>query len=591
MRELVRHARRVLDRKTKAKLLLGSSGLIVLALLDMMAVALVYPLVSLASGLSPDSAILGPIRTLSPSDDTNSLLVTTAVLVVALFVAKSSASIAFNWWLAGLTNRSRAEVSTHLLRVYLTAPYGEISRRSTSDLLKVQQNAVNQFMLAGVYALMTGVANTATIVGIGLVLFYTAPLPTLVLVAYFAITGALYLRIIRPATERAGRETIAAAGLTWRSAMTSLGAVKEIQLRGAQQPFVQQYATAVHRAAHAQRVSGFVAGLPRYVLEVLFILAVGLAIVVTSDAGDGAALGLLGVFVAAGFRMLPAVTGLLGNVSTIKVSEESVRFVAEDWKTFDTPLHRAVAPRLPISRALVLTDVSYTYGDGTKPVLDRVSLSIPQGSSLALVGPSGAGKTTLVDLVLGFYEPSTGSICADGVDVFSDLAAWRANIAYVPQDVFLIEGTIEDNIIFDTKDPDHGALLSQVIQQADLDQLIGSLPDGVSTQVGERGSRLSGGQKQRIGMARALYRQPRLLVLDEATSALDNATEHRVSGVLHDLGEEITTIVVAHRLSTVRSADAIVLLEDGRVSAVGTFDELRNASSSFANLVRLGGLT
>ncbi|WP_277452460.1 ABC transporter ATP-binding protein [Janibacter sp. DB-40] len=594
MREFIGHVRRVLDRRTKTKLMLGSLGLITLALLDMVAVALVYPMVSLASGVTPDSRILDPIRQLSTGNDTHSLLVTTAVMVVALFIAKSAASIAFNWWLAGLTNRSRAAVSTHLLRVYLTTPYGQISQRTTADLLKVQQDAVNQFMLAGVYALVNGVANMATIVGLGAVLFYTAPLQTTVLVGYFLLTAVLYLRVVRPATERAGRETISSAGLTWRSAMTALGAVKEIQLRSAELPFVHQYDNAVQRAAQAHRVSGFIAGLPRYILEVLFILAVGLAIVLSSDTEGGATLGLLGVFVAAGFRLLPAVTGLLGNISTLTVSEESARYVARDWKTFDDATREASAMPLPMERELVLSEVCFQYQDAADPVLDHVSLRVPKGSSVALVGPSGSGKTTLVDLVLGFYEPTSGLITADGIDVFSDISAWRANIAYVPQDVFLIEGTIEDNIAFEADRADesaHAALLSQAIMQADLEGLIAGLPDGVRTQVGERGSRLSGGQKQRIGMARALYRRPRLLILDEATSALDNATEQRVSGVIHGLGEDVTTIVVAHRLSTVREADAIVLLEEGHVSAIGTFEELRASSSSFADLVRLGDLT
>lgn len=594
MPELITHARRVLDRSTKTRLFLGAVGLIALAMLDMVAVALVYPMVSMASGSIPDSRFMEPIQGLSPGEDSRHLLVTTAIVVVTLFIAKSVASIAFTWWLAGLTNRSRATVSTHLLRVYLTSPYGEISRRTTADLLKVQQDAVNQFMLAGVYALMNGVANIATIVGIGVVLFYTAPLPSLVLVVYFVLAGALYLRLVRPATERAGRETIASAGLTWRSAMTALGAIKEIQLRSAERPFVRQYDAAVQRAAHAHRVSGFVSALPRHILEVLFIVAVGLAIVLTSDAEGGATLGLLGVFVAAGFRTLPAVTGLLGNISTMRVSEESARFVARDWRTFDDRLHDTTQRRMSLERELVLRDVHFQFRDATQPVLDGVSLHVPKGSTLALVGPSGAGKTTLIDLILGFHRPTSGTVTADGIDVFSDLTAWRANIAYVPQDVFLIEGSIEDNIVFETDpsaDPDHDATLARVIEQADLHALVSSLPEGVHTQVGERGSRLSGGQKQRIGMARALYRKPRLLVLDEATSALDNATEHRVAEVIRGLGADVTKIVVAHRLSTVREADAIVFLEHGQVSAIGTFDELRLTNPSFANLVRLGGLT
>ena len=594
MLEFIRDVRQVLDRRTETKLLLGALGLVALALLDVMAVALVFPLVSLASGSVPEGGLMPIVQALSPDGDIATLLLTTAVLVVSLFISKSAASVAFIWWLGGLTSRSRASVSTHLLGIYLTSPYEVISRRATADLLKVQQDAVNQMMLAGIYALMTGLANTATIIGMCAVLMYAAPVPTVVLIGYFAGAAALYLRIVKPATTRAGLETIAAAGLTWRAAMTALGAVKEIQLRYAQRPFVDRYADAVHRAAQAHRVAGFLAGLPRHVLEVLFIVAVGLAIVLTSGAGGDTSLGLLGVFVAAGFRMLPAVTGLLSNVSTIRVSAESARQVTRDWQRLVMPDPGHAVERMPIEREIVIDRVGYQYRDGTEPVLTDVSLRLRRGSTVAVVGPSGSGKTTLVDLVMGFYPPTSGSITADGLDVVADLAGWRANIGYVPQDVFLVDGTIEENIAFDAdlaSYDQHASRLTRVLQQADLTDLVDSLPHGVRTQVGERGSRLSGGQKQRIGIARALYRDPRLLVLDEATSALDNATEHRVAHVLNKLGDDVTVIVVAHRLSTVKEADMIVLLEGGRVSAVGTFGELRHNNAVFSTMVRLGELT
>lgn len=595
MHDLIRYVRVVLDRPTKLRLLLASAGQVLLAIIDMAAIALVYPLVSLASGTPPDSSLLRPIRLLFHSSDTNTLLVTTATIVVLLFVAKSTTSIIFNWWLAGFTNQIRANVSTHLLCTYLTTPYGVISRRSTGDLLKVQQDAVNQFTLAGVYALMTSVSHAATILGISMVLLFSAPIPTLALVAYFTIAGAIYLRIVRPAAERAGREAMTSAGQTWRSAMTALGAIKEVQLRSAQPFFVDRYGAAVNRAAQAHRISGFLAGLPRHILEVLFVLAIGLAIVLTSRGQSGEALGVLGLFVAAGFRLLPAVTGLLGNVSTMQVSKDSARHVADDWRRLEEdPGNQGRGRSLPFNTELLLTGVSYQYPDGAATVLDNISLRVPNGNSLAIVGPSGSGKTTFVDLILGFYEPSQGSITVDGISIHEDIAAWRLNVAYVPQDVFLIEGTIEENISFAAQysDPkEHQEVLDRVIRQADLLDLIESLPDGLATQVGERGSRFSGGQKQRIGMARALYRQPRLLVLDEATSALDNVTEHRVAKVLHDLGDDVTIIVVAHRLSTVKEADAIAIIEGGKLGAVGTFDDLKNNNATFADLVRLGDLS
>ena len=235
--------------------------------------------------------------------------------------------------------------------------------------------------------------------------------------------------------------------------------------------------------------------------------------------------------------------------------------------------------------------MSFRYPDAAEPVLNGINLYVPAGTSLALVGRSGAGKSTLVDLILGLQRPTAGLILADSIDVGTQLKAWQAGLAMVPQDVYLLEGSIRDNVYFTpgVDDPDDARLRS-AIEQASLADLIDNVPDGLETQVGDRGTRLSGGQRQRVGLARALFRSPHLLVLDEATSALDNETEHEVSQTITRLHGQITTILVAHRLSTVKHCDQVAFLEDGRVSALGTFDELRRQSPAFARLVALGSL-
>lgn len=598
MRDLLRLVRRVLDRRTKATLVLASIGLVLVAALDMVAISLVYPLVTLTTGTTPDDAFVRVVMRGLGTSDTQVLLILLATLVVALFTIKSLAGIAFNWWLGGFTNRNRAWLSTRILRSYLNSPFGRVSRRSTSELMRTQQDAVNQFFLSGVYSLMTALANSATIVGIVAVLFIAAPLPTAALVAYFVITGALYSRFVRTAARRAGQAAMQSANKTWRTALTALGAIKEIQLRGAQDVFVDRYRTAVLEAAQAHRISGFLAGLPRHILEVLFIIAIGIAVVSTSLTGSGGStgetVGLLGAFIAAGFRILPALNGLLGNISSIQASHEGTRLVAgELLNPPPPPLSAREGPSLNFQRTLKLSSVSFSYPDADKPVLTDINLEIARGSTVAFVGASGAGKTTLVDIILGFHSPTRGTVTVDGQNIFENLAAWRQQVAYVPQDVFIIDGTLEENIFFDKphKDPDmHRSALDAAIAQADLESLVMGLPDGVATQLGERGSRLSGGQKQRVGLARAMYRAPDVLVLDEATSALDNVTEKRVTQVIHDLASAVTTLVVAHRLSTVKEADVIVLMTEGRIVAQGDFAYLRDSDERFAELVRLGDL-
>ena len=240
---------------------------------------------------------------------------------------------------------------------------------------------------------------------------------------------------------------------------------------------------------------------------------------------------------------------------------------------------------------LFVDDVRFRYPDGVDDVLRGVSFVVPEGSSLAVCGLSGSGKTTLIDIVLGLIEPNTGRVSFDGLDIVADHAQWLDRVAYVPQDVYLLAATLWENVAFgaDEQSVDRTAV-EAALRLAQLGELLDSLPGGMDAIVGFQGTQLSGGQKQRVGIARALYRRPQVLVLDEATSALDNETEDKISAVIRGLHGSITVILVAHRLSTVKHADCVIYLEDGRVVGSGTFAKLQTQSPAFARLVRLGRL-
>ena len=233
--------------------------------------------------------------------------------------------------------------------------------------------------------------------------------------------------------------------------------------------------------------------------------------------------------------------------------------------------------------------VAYRYPTRDTDAVQGLDFVVPFGETIGVVGGSGAGKSTLVDLLLGFLEPDRGEIALDGRPLGERLGAWRALIGLVPQEIFLIDDTLAANIAFGELDMDAGRI-ADAIRLAHLEDVVAELPDGVDTLVGERGVMLSGGQRQRVGLARALYRRPRVLVLDEATSALDNETERKISEALRSLHGEMTMIVIAHRLSTVRSCDRILYLEQGRIAGLGPFDELNATCPGFARLVELGSL-
>jgi ATP-binding cassette, subfamily B, bacterial PglK len=252
---------------------------------------------------------------------------------------------------------------------------------------------------------------------------------------------------------------------------------------------------------------------------------------------------------------------------------------------------QASRERLLLQRELSIEHLYFRYPGTERNVLENIDQRIPAGSTVALVGSSGAGKSTLADLIMGLHQPTDGRVAADGVDICADITAWQRSIGMVPQDVYILDATLRANVAFgEAPDSVDEERLFAALARAQLDDLIRDLPDGVDTIVGERGGRLSGGQRQRIGIARALYLEPSVLVLDEATSALDSETERRITDTIESLHGQLTVIVIAHRLSTVRECDLLLYLEHGRIAAAGTFESVTAESRAFARLVRLGSL-
>lgn len=582
-----------LDRPTKLRLGIAAVVSGVLALLETVAIVTVLPLVSLATGAPLDAGVIGEIWRILGHPSRAQLGVVLVAMVVLLFILKDVLAVAFSWWQTGFTTSRRIALSTEIFRGIMRESFVSFRHRSVAESLRVMNAAVGQ-MFGAVNALVTLISTGLTVLAILIALLATTPVQAILALLYFSLAALAYLRLVRPRIQRVGDDLMEGSKEATIAGLQGLQGFKEVKLRGTAEFFVDRFARGLRQSEFAAREGNFFSSITRYLLEILFILGVG-GLLLTSFLTQSAvtAIGSLALFVAAGFRLLPNISSLVGAVNAFRVGRASIVLVSDELaRSRETAaLTQPEAADLDFTASIVLDRVRFGYPGAQDDVLRGIDLEIPFGGSIAFVGASGAGKTTAVDVILGLLRPSAGRVLVDGEDITGREAAWQRHCAMVSQDVFIAEDTVRKNVLFDVpvEDADEDQL-QDAIAKAQLQDVVDALPGGLDGDVGDWGARLSGGQRQRLGIARALYRRPRLLVLDEATSALDNETERRITTTIDALKGECTVIVVAHRLSTVRNVDRVVFLEDGAVAGIGSFDELRRSSPGFAHLVELGDL-
>ena len=566
---------------------------ILLAGLDMLGVAAMVPLTQLITSGLPDTGPLATLAGVLGTTDLSTLILVVAGFVAVVFIGKSVASIAFRWWLLGRTTRVSALSSAELARRYMLAPYAAHRARRMSEVYRNINDATNQSasVLLGIVTICT---DALVLIGITAVLALASPAVTIFAVVLFGVLVFGVQLMLRRRQYRIG-EDLAEAGLqAWQFLLPGLDGFREARLTSSANAFVDGFRRARMRRARAARQMGIISDAPRYLLEIGFVLAiVGITLILFATTTPADALTVLGVFAAASLRALPTMNRISASLSTVRTGRAGLEIVSNAVDELTVGGAHEERPRSEEQYAgdIVLRELSFRYPDAEQFVLRGISLRIAENRTTAFVGSSGAGKSTMIDLVLGLLEPTEGSIECGGRSISDDLAAWYSQLGVVPQDVFLLNDTLNANIAFGvpTERIDR-TRVDEVVAMSQLDELVAGLSEGLDTVVGERGTRLSGGQRQRIGLARALYRRPSVLVLDEATSALDNVTEHEIAATLGRLQGSMTILIVAHRLSTVRHADTLVFLKDGRVGAEGSFEQVREQSADFARLVELGEL-
>jgi ABC-type multidrug transport system fused ATPase/permease subunit len=578
---------------TRRRLLLSVAGATFVSTLDMLGVLALLPLMQFITGARGDQGALGAVNRLLHDPGDSTLIAVLAGMVAGAFVMKDVVAILFRRWQLRFMAVQEVEVSRQLLTGYLVGPYAWHLVKNTADKLWTVDYAVSIGYTGGFTAALGALTEIITISLVFASLVFVSPTVALAALVYFGTAGIVVQRWIRPRVLAASAASAEASLAAAKISLQSMGAAKEVKLRRAHHLFVDDFVTARTSGARARASSSLLGELPKYLLEIVFVLGIALlALTVVSTNGTDGALVVLGVFVAAGSRILPSSVRLLGTLAGVRFARQPLAHVVREHSNQQ---QAQIAERAEVTTDrvpegdIVVSDVTFSFSDDPDTlVLRGVDCRLPAGQTVALVGTSGAGKSTLVDLMLGLHHPGGGTIAAGGTDIFANLPAWQAQLAVVPQDVYLLDESLRDNIAFDEEvEPDR---LADALQRAQLTDLVASLPAGLDTMVGDRGVRLSGGQRQRIGIARALYRRPHVLFLDEATSALDNETERKLTETITALRGTMTIIIVAHRLSTVRDCDQLLFMNSGRVVSTGTFDEVARDNAEFAHLVALGSL-
>lgn len=517
----------------------------------------------------------------SPTDH----LVTVTAVVAVFFLVRGIVFLTQSYLQARVCHDTGASISARLLEGYLKAPYQVHLRRNSSELIRNAQDAVALFVMNVLVPGISFAADLLLVLGIVGVLLIVDVQATLMAVAVLGVSMAVLTFTLQPWLSRLGARAQELQGRSIRGLQESLHGFRAIRALGRAEPFIEDFRQTRDGLAAAFSTQVTLAQVPRVALELLLLVFVLVYLVAASLTAGSVqeTLPVLGLFAYAALRIMPALSRLVSSVNGMRFGEAALDVISRDLAAADAfdepPAHEEP---LPFRQELAAESLTFRYDGAESDAVHDVSFTLERGRWLGIVGPTGGGKSTLVDLMIGLLPPTSGRVTADGVPIHDRTAAWLSSVGVVPQHPFLLDNTVRRNVALGMGDEEiEDENVWDALELAHLADFVRTLPDGLDSVVGEHGSHLSGGQQQRIVIARALYRDPAVLFFDEGTSALDNLTEAALMGTLSDLRGARTLVTVAHRLSSLRACDEILVLEGGRLTDRGTYDELSERNESF----------
>jgi ABC-type multidrug transport system fused ATPase/permease subunit len=527
---------------------------------------------------------------------TQALIIGTAA--VLLLIGRTVLSILFTRRILYFMSYRGAAISASLVSRFLSQPLLVIQKWSIQQALFAVTRGVEIVALEVLALSVVLIADIALLVVLVTGLFIVDPITSIGTVLIFGVIALILYKLMHQRAEKIGSKSAELSIKSSEKISEVFSSYRESVVRNRRDFYAREIAKTRYEFADTRAEIGFMPYISKYVIETTVIVGsvlIGAVQFLMQDAAHAVA--TLAIFVAAGSRIAPAVLRIQQGSVTMKSSLgmakptlDLIEFLGNQpiTENLDDEVHTKHDGFIP---SLNISNVSLTYPEKSEKALTNLTLQAGPGTVVALVGPSGAGKTTLVDVLLGVLKPDTGSVQISGVTPLEAISTWPGAIAYVPQDVLVANGSIRENIALGYPlSVATDELVNEALRIASLSEFISTLPEGLDTNLGERGAKISGGQRQRIGIARALFTKPKLLVLDEATSALDGSTEESISNDINKLKGSTTVVLIAHRLSTVRDADLVLYMEKGRVVAHGTFNEVRSSVPDFDRQAKLMGL-
>jgi len=581
----------LLNTQERKHALLVFSMILAMALLDMIGVASIMPFMAILANpeLVETNTYLNFTYVHFGFTDRQQFLFALGVLVFIILVVSLAFKALTTYAQLRFNLMSEYTIGRRLMESYLHQPYSWFLSRHSADLGKTVLSEVHAVISYGISPMMTLISQGTVAIALLTLLILVDPKLSCIVGLTIISSYVLIFSSTRGLLNRIGTERVKANQERYTVISEAFGGSKEVKIGGLEQVFIRRFSDPAQTYARHEATAQVISQMPRYALEAIAfggMLLVALYLI-NKSGSFASSIPIIALYAFAGYRLMPAFQQVYAAVTQLRFAGPAIDALHKDIVSLEAVKMEKFKNSILLNQAITLNHIQYSYPNAQHPALKNLSLTIPAKSTVGFVGATGSGKTTTVDLILGLLEAQEGTLKVDGhVIDENNCRAWQRVIGYVPQQIYLADDTVAANIAFgmDVKEIEY-ASVERAAKIANLhDFVVNELPQKYETMVGERGVRLSGGQRQRIGIARALYHSPKVLILDEATSGLDNLTEKAVMDAVYNLGHEITIILIAHRLSTVKDCDIIFFLDRGELKAQGTFGELTKSNERFRDM-------